>query len=85
MSWRIRSLAVLAFFSMALPALACINDNESSEHEREFRSQYGNTNMAFLRESGYKPPVSQSMLLVSGVVMLGVSGVVLVKNLRSKD
>ncbi len=31
----------LVLAGLASPALACMNDVESSQHEREFRSQYG--------------------------------------------
>lgn len=34
--------------ALSAPALACINDSELNSHEREFRSQY--------QESNYQPP-----------------------------
>lgn len=33
-------LTWLALFGLATPALACLNDVELPQHEREFRSQY---------------------------------------------
>ena len=36
-----RALACLFVALMAAPAAACINDQESPAHEREFRSDYG--------------------------------------------
>ena len=32
---------VITFVGLASPAFACMNDVESSRHEREFRSEYG--------------------------------------------
>jgi hypothetical protein len=41
-------LALVTALAVAGPALACINYGESVNHEREFRSQY--------QESQYAPP-----------------------------
>jgi hypothetical protein len=41
-------LSLAAVLALSGPALACINDTELINHEREFRSQY--------RESQYQPP-----------------------------
>ena len=41
-------LPVAALLALSGPALACINDTELINHEREFRSQY--------RDSQYVPP-----------------------------
>lgn len=55
------------------PAVACLNDNETSTHEREFRSQYGG--LASLRsmsmdEFAYRRPVSHSRLIAGGLLLL---------------
>ena len=41
-------ISLAAVLALSGPALACINDTELISHEREFRSQY--------RESQYQPP-----------------------------
>lgn len=68
--------AALALLALAGPAVACINDTELINHEREFRSQY--------KESEYRPPqpdtvaTSRPYLLGgAGVLMACLGGVVL--------
>ena len=61
--------AVLTMVLLGSPAIACINDYELSEHEREFRSNYNQPvppppSPAPASEPG--PPV----LVASGVLML---------------
>lgn len=68
---------------LTAPALACINDSELITHEREFKSQY--------QESQYQPPEPKASrstpplyLGVAGVTM-GLAGAVLLLRTRSKS
>ncbi|MSR52313.1 MAG: hypothetical protein EXS09_03360 [Gemmataceae bacterium] len=73
------SLAILAMLSA--PALACINDSELISHEREFKSQY--------QESNYTPPEpeqissSKPYLLGGAGAMMGMAGAFVLLRLRS--
>jgi hypothetical protein len=65
-------LSIAAVLALTGPAIACINDTELMNHEREFRSQY--------RESQYRPPEPQPVassrpyLLGGTGILLGVVG-----------
>lgn len=66
-------------------ASACINDSESTGHEREFRSEYGG--LAGFPKSGdvvAKRNDRHDLLVVSGVGLLSAS-VLLLAKLRAKD
>jgi hypothetical protein len=77
------------FFSLAAalalsgPALACINDTELISHEREFRSQY--------RDSQYQPPdavqtSSNRPYYVGGAgALMGLAGLGMVLRLRPQS
>jgi hypothetical protein len=64
--------------ALAGPALACINYSETSNHEREFRSQY--------QESQYAPPEPEPIASArpyliggTGIAMAGLGALVLVR------
>jgi len=66
-------LLCVVFVGLCGPAVACLNDNETSSHEREFRSQYGG--LASLRsmsidEFAYQRPVNHSRLIAGGFLLL---------------
>lgn len=63
-----RLLPVVASLALAGPALACINYSESASHEREFRSQY--------QESQYTPPEPTTVSSTKPYV-LGGTGILL--------
>ena len=61
-------LSIAAAMVLASPVLACINDTESIKHEREFKSQY--------RESQYQPPQPEQVSSTQPYV-LGGTGVLM--------
>ena len=66
-------LFYVVLVGLCSPAVACLNDNETLTHEREFRSQYGG--LASLRsmsvdEFAYQHPVSHSVLIGGGSLLL---------------
>jgi len=61
-------LTVAALVALATPVLACINDTELINHEREFRSQY--------QESQYEPPQPEAVSS-SRPFILGGAGVLM--------
>jgi hypothetical protein len=81
-------MAMRTFLSLALaaalcsPAFACLNDTELMNHDREFKSQY--------RESQYQPPQPQDAtstkpyVLVSAGAVMALAGVGLLLRLRSQ-
>ena len=76
-------VCLAAVLALSAPALACINFSESANHEREFRSQY--------QESQYTPPepaaVSSSRPYVMGGagVLMAVAGAAVLLRLRSQS
>lgn len=72
-----------AVLALSSPALACINDTELINHEREFRSQY--------QESDYQPPqpeaVSSSRPFVLGGtgVLMALAGAAVFLRIRSQS
>lgn len=77
-------LSLVAALALSVPALACINDTELISHEREFRSQY--------QESEYQPPQPEQtsstrpyVLGGAGVVMTLLAGAGLYFRLRGQD
>jgi hypothetical protein len=80
----VRTLISIALvLALAAPALACINDSELISHEREFRSQY--------QESNYQPPQPEQVgsarpYVVGGTGMLmTLFGAGLFMRLRSQS
>jgi hypothetical protein len=78
-----RSLFSIALLvAMASPVLACVNYTESANHEREFKSQY--------QESNYQPPEpeqvssSRSYVLGGAGMVMAVAGLGLFLRLRSQ-
>jgi hypothetical protein len=75
-------LTITAVLALSGPAVACINDTELINHEREFRSQY--------RESQYRPPEPQQVssarpyLMGGSGLLLGLVGVGAMFGLRSR-
>jgi hypothetical protein len=75
-------LSIAATLALAGPALACINDTELRSHEREFRSQY--------QESQYTPPQPETQAstrpyLVGGAgVLLALAGATMFYRLRTQ-
>jgi hypothetical protein len=75
-------LSIAAAMALSGPVLACINDTESIKHEREFRSQY--------RESQYQPPQPEQIsstrpYVLSGAgVLMALAGGALFFRLRSQ-
>jgi hypothetical protein len=61
-------LPLVASLALSGPALACINYSESSNHEREFRSQY--------QDSQYTPP-EPTTVSSSRPYLLGGTGILL--------
>ena len=67
--------------ALASPAVACINDTELINHEREFKSQY--------QESQYQPPepeqtsTTRPYVLGGTGVLMALASVALVVRLRS--
>jgi hypothetical protein len=57
-------IALVAALAVAGPALACVNYSETSNHEREFRSQY--------QESQYQPPAAEPVTSNRPYVLGGV-------------
>lgn len=62
----------LALFGLAVPAAACINDVELPSHEREFRSQYRDT------EKPTSAPAIKSVTSPSSPLLFGAGSVLLV-------
>ncbi len=61
----------VVLFGLGGPAQACLNDNESPAHEREFRSQYGGlAGLPTMDEFAHENPVSFQLLIGSGTVLL---------------
>ncbi|HJZ91202.1 MAG TPA: hypothetical protein VKE40_10035 [Gemmataceae bacterium] len=56
-------LTVAAIAALSTPALACINDTELNTHEREFKSQY--------QESQYEPPQPEEMTSARPYLLAG--------------
>jgi cell division protein FtsN len=75
-------LSIAAAMALAGPVLACLNDTESLKHEREFKSQY--------RESQYQPPQPEQVsstrpyLMGGAGVLMAVAGGALFFRLRSQ-
>jgi len=75
-------LSVAAALALSGPALACINDTELKSHEREFRSQY--------QDSQYQPPdpdqVSSTRPYYMGGagVLMALTGTVVFQRVRSQ-
>jgi hypothetical protein len=75
-------LTVAAILALATPVLACINDTELINHEREFRSQY--------QESQYEPPQPEAVssnrpyLLGGAGVLMALAGAGVFLRLRSQ-
>jgi hypothetical protein len=73
-------LGFAALLALSGPALACINYTESANHEREFRSQY--------RDSEYRPPQpnevgSRAPYVIGGAgVLMAVAGAALLLRQR---
>ena len=63
-----RALAVLLILGLGGPVLACINDNESPSHEREFRSQYLLVDQP--PSASRSGPINHDALSIAGVVLL---------------
>jgi hypothetical protein len=78
-------LASLALAGLAGPAVACINDTELPNHEREFRSQY-QTPAAPAESPGADSadPGRTTVLLASGAVLLVGAAVVAVARPRAE-
>jgi hypothetical protein len=76
-------LPLVAVLVLSGPALACINYSESADHEREFRSQY--------QDSQYTPPepvtVSSAKPYVLGGtgVLLALASAALYLRVRPRD
>ncbi len=70
-------LTCIALGGFAGPASACINDNESPTHEREFRSQYGRlASLSSAAGSVSTYPLGHKLLAGGGAVLLiGASAV----------
>jgi hypothetical protein len=73
-------ISTVLVMALAAPALACINDSELISHEREFRSQY--------QESQYVPPQPEQVgsaqpYLIGGTgVLMALAGSALFLRLR---
>lgn len=66
------------------PAAACMNDNESTEHEREFRSQYaGFAGLPSVDRVAYRRSVDHQLLIGAGAVLLIGAFTLAVKRARS--
>ncbi len=64
-------LTCIALAGFAGPACACINDNESPMHEREFRSQYGRlASLSSAAGSVSTYPLGHKLLAGGGAVLL---------------
>ena len=61
----------LGLVGLVAPATACMNDNESPTHEREFRSQYGQfAGLHSTDEPASPRSVGSNVLLGGGAVLL---------------
>jgi hypothetical protein len=67
-------------------ATACINDNESPAHEREFRSQYGGrlAGLPSTNHETYRHPDRHDLLLGGGAFLLIGSFMLATKRVRSR-
>lgn len=65
-------------------ATACINDNESPTHEREFRSQYGGLVQIPSQDQSLRRPARLDLLMGGGVAMLAGSVVLIAKRSRAR-
>jgi hypothetical protein len=64
-------LLYVVLVGLGSPATACINDNESPIHEREFRSQYaGLVSLPTIEQSAYQHPARHNLLFGGGLVLL---------------
>jgi len=74
-------ISTVLVMALAAPAFACINDSELISHEREFRSQY--------QESQYQPPQPEQLssarpyLLSGSGLLMTLVGAGLVLRVRS--
>jgi hypothetical protein len=74
-------ISTILVLALSTPAFACINDSELISHEREFRSQY--------QESQYQPPQPEQLssarpyLLGSSGLLMTLVGAGLVLRVRS--
>jgi hypothetical protein len=64
----VRLLAFLGVFWLCSSAMACINDNESPQHEREFRSDYSLAEM--LSAEPPTAPLDNRYLVAGGLMLL---------------
>ena len=80
-------VALITVASLASPALACVNDRETSQHEREFRSNYRDSSPQpgpSTAPDDYAAPgrspilarTSDRVMLGSGVVLLAGAGLI---------
>jgi len=60
-------LSTALVMALASPVLACINDSELISHEREFRSQY--------QESQYQPPQPETTTAARPYVLGGAGAI----------
>ena len=76
-------LTIVAAAALAGPALACINDTELVDHEREFKAQY--------EESQYQPPEAESVssarpyALGGAGALMAVAGTALIFRFRTQS
>jgi hypothetical protein len=76
-------LSIAALLALSSPVLACLNDTELISHEREFKSQY--------QESQYQPPAptpvssARPYVLGSTGILMALAGVGLLVRLRSNS
>jgi hypothetical protein len=76
-------LPLVACLAVSGPALACINYSESANHEREFRSQY--------QDSQYTPPEpttvssAKSYVLGGAGIFLTLASAALYLRIRPRD
>ncbi|APW61692.1 hypothetical protein [Paludisphaera borealis] len=81
---RLSSLLVcFVLVEMGGPAAACMNDNESPTHEREFRSQYGG--LAWIPsgdEVAYHYRNRHNLLIAGGAALLGGGFVLAARQVR---
>ena len=78
-----RILSFLVVFVLCGSALACLNDEETPTHEREFRSQY-------LLVDGIRPPnpdrpIDERLLVGGGAVLLIGAIVISARRIPRKD
>ncbi|WP_406694464.1 hypothetical protein V5E97_25655 [Singulisphaera sp. Ch08] len=71
------TLALMIFAGFAVPAVACINDSELPNHEREFRSNYGEPTSPASPTPPPPPPRTVDLLEFAGHPMLLGTGAAL--------